>query len=93
MLDNKDAKYGHGANKDEKITYYSCSSSTQKEGDCDKIFFVSSGQDYEKKNDYDKYVTSLVLGCFIILLDIGLAVFGFLLFKEGNCTSGSVAIK
>ena len=93
MLDNRDAKYGYGANKDEKIPYYSSSSSTQKEGDCDKIFYVSSGQDYEKKNDYDKYVTSLVLGCFIILLDIGLAVFGFLLFKEGNGTSGSVAIK
>ena len=93
MLDNKDAKYAYGANNDEKKPYYSSSSSSQKEGDCDKIFYANSGQDYGNKNKYDKYVTSLVLGCFIILLDIGLAVFGFLLFKEGNGTSGSVAIK
>ena len=76
-----------------KTPYYS--SATQKEGDCDKIFYIDSNRenDYEFQNKYDKYVTSLVLGCFIILLDIGLAIFGFLLFKEGNGTSGPVSIK
>ena len=88
-----EGKINYPASK-EKISYYP-PSSTQKEGDCDKIFYLDSNSntDYEYKNKYDKYVTSLVLGCFIILLDIGLAVFGFLLFKEGNGTSGSVAIK
>lgn len=92
MLDEKDIQLGYGANNDEKKPYYSSSTSSQKEGDCDKLFYTS-GSDYEKKNQYDIYVTSIVLGCFIILLDIGLAVFGFLLFKEGNGTSGSVSIK
>ena len=92
MLDEKVIQLADGANNDEKRPYYSSSTSSQKEGDCDKLF-LTSGSDYEKKNQYDKYVTSIVLGCFIILLDIGLAVFGFLLFKEGNGTSGSVSIK
>ena len=92
MLDEKDIQLAYGANNDEKRPYYSSSTSSQKEGDCDKLFSTSSS-DYEKKNQYDKYVTSIIFGCFIILLDIGLAVFGFLLFKEGNGTSGSVSIK
>ena len=92
MLDEKDIQLAYGANRNEKKPYYSSSTSSQKEGDCDKLFYTS-GSDYEKKNQYDIYVTSIVLGCFIILLDIGLAVFGFLLFKEGNGTSGSVSIK
>lgn len=93
LLDEKDTKYNNG--NDEKISYYSSPPSAQKEGDCDKIFYIdsSSNSDYTKQNEYDKYVTSLVLGCFIILLDIGLALFGFLIFKEGNGGSGSVAIK
>ena len=92
MLDEKTIQLAYGTNHDEKKPYYSSSSLSQKEGDCDKLYYTS-GSDYDKKNQYDKYVTSIVLGCFIILLDIGLAVFGFLLFKEGNGSSGSVSIK
>ena len=79
----------------EKIPYYSSSTLTEKEGDCDKILYIDSTSytNYGNKNKYDKYVTTLVLGCFIMLLDIALALFGFLLFKEGNGSSGSVAIK
>ena len=91
ILDEEKAQYP--TNK-EKLSYKSSLTATQKEGDCDKILYINSSyDDYEKKNIYDKFVTTIVLGCFIILLDIGLAVFGFLLFKEGNGTSGSVAIK
>jgi hypothetical protein len=91
LLDEGKIKY---STSNEKTPYYP-PSSTQKEGDCDKLFYIDSnrGNDYDFQNQYDKYVTSLVLGCFIILLDIGLAIFGFLLFKEGNGTSGPVSIK
>lgn len=83
------------SNNKEKFIYKSSSTSTEKEGDCDKILYIDSTSytNYSNKNKYDKYVTTLVLGCFIMLLDIALALFGFLLFKEGNGSSGSVAIK
>ena len=92
LLDEEKVKY---STSNAKTPYYSSVSATQKEGDCDKLFYIDSNRDddYEFQNKYDKYVTSLVLGCFIILLDIGLAIFGFLLFKEGNGTSGPVSIK
>ena len=91
LLDEGKIKY---STSNAKTPYYP-PSSTQKEGDCDKRFYIDSSRedDYDFQNQYDKYVTSLVLGCFIILLDIGLAIFGFLLFKEGNDTSGPVSIK
>ena len=53
----------------------------------------NSNKDYENKNIYDNYANTLVKGYFIVLLDIGLALFGFLLFKEGNGSGVSVAIK
>ena len=88
LLDEGNVKY---SSSNAKQPYYSYSSllATQKEGDCDKLFYIDTSIDsYNHLNSYDKYVTSLVLGCFIFLLDIGLAIFGFLLFKEGNGTSG-----
>ena len=83
------------SNNKEKFSYKSSLTSTEKKGDCDKILYIDSTSytNYGYKNKYDKYVTTLVLGCFIILLDIALALFGFLLFKEGNGSSGSVVIK
>jgi hypothetical protein len=83
------------SNNKEKFQYHSSLTSKEKEGDCDKILYIDSNSftNYGNKNKYDKYATILVLGCFIILLDIALALFGFLLFKEGNGSSGSVVIK
>ena len=40
----------------------------------------------EKINLYNSWVTTIVLGCFIFVLDIGLAIFGFLIFKDSNLT-------
>ena len=70
---------------------------TKKLGDCEKIYYISSStnpiKDNEKKIQYDRWLTTLILSCFIFLFNIGLAIFGFLLFRESNGSSGSVSIK
>ena len=62
---------------------------------CDKLYF--SQNDYTTsisfKYEYDKWVTSIIFGCFIIALNLGLAIFGFLLFSQSDGSSGHVAVK
>ena len=62
---------------------------------CNKVYY--SGNSYEDdlslKYNYDKWVTSIIFGCFIIALNLGLAIFGFLLFSQSEGTSGHVAVK
>jgi len=56
-------------------------------GECDKVYAIDdSSFTEEKKNLYNYWVTTIVLGCFIFALDIGLAIFGFLIFKDSNLT-------
>ena len=61
-------------------------------GECDKLYAIESNTTEEKKNLYNFWLTTIVLGCFIFVLDIGLAIFGFLIFKDSKLTPGSVAI-
>ena len=61
-------------------------------GECEKLYAIESNTTEEKKNLYNFWVTTIVLGCFIFVLDIGLALFGFLIFKDSN-TPGAVALK
>ena len=67
-------------------------SNGNKKGDCDKIYLVENGNN-EKKKLYDYWVLTIVFGCFIFVLDIGLAIFGFLIFKDYSGSSGAVTIK
>lgn len=60
--------------------------------DCTDLFYYDN-REISNKYNYDKWVTSIIFGCFIILLDLGLAVFGFLMFKESDSSSGLVTIK
>ena len=46
-----------------------------------------------RKKLYDYWVLTIVFGCFIFVLDIGLAIFGFLIFKDSSGSSGAVTIK
>ena len=75
-------------NMDEKVNQIS------KVPNCNKLFYINTSQ---KTNTYkiifDKWLTSIIFSCFIFLLDIGLALFGFLLFRESNGSSGAVSIK
>ena len=61
---------------------------------CDYLFYSDGDLDgVGNKYIYDKWVTSLIFGCIIILLNLGLAVFGFLMFKESGGSSGPVTIQ
>jgi hypothetical protein len=55
--------------------------SISKVPDCDKLY-VSRTDKVENKYLYDRWVTTIVFSCFIIACDIGLAIFGFFLFKS-----------
>ena len=77
-----------------------------KKGECDKLYVnefsgtspaVSSSLNIPinifRKKLYDYWVLTIVFGCFIFVLDIGLAIFGFLIFKDSSGSSGAVTIK
>ena len=68
-----------------KKTYTDASGATK---DCDFIYYSSSPTDNSRKVLYDRWLTSLIFSCLIILLNIGLALFGFLLFIESRGSSG-----
>ena len=59
---------------------------------CSYLFY-NGDNDISNKYQYDKWVTSIIFGCIIILLNLGLAVFGFLMFKESDGSSGLVSLK
>ena len=52
----------------------------QPKGKCDKLIFNSPVYytDNSNKVIYDRWLTTIIFSCFIFLLDIGLAIFGFL---------------
>ena len=56
-------------------------SSTSK--NCDYLY-KKPAEDYGNKYIYDRWVTTIIFACFIIACDLGLAIFGFLLFKNSN---------
>ena len=62
-------------------------------GECDKLYLNERSASIEKKKIYDYWVLTIVFGCFIFVLDIGLAIFGFLIFKDSSGSSGAVSIK
>jgi hypothetical protein len=76
--------------KNELCSYF-LTLSNQQLNDCTDLFY-DANNDISNKYQYDKWVASIIFGCFIILLDLGLAVFGFLMFKESD-SSGLVSIK
>ena len=55
---------------------------SNKHNDCDKLFYLTFTDGVENKYLYDKWVTTIIFACFIIACDIGLAIFGFFLFKS-----------
>ena len=52
-----------------------------------------SSPGYEHKYLFDKWITSIIFGFLILVCDIGLAIFGFLLFSGGSGTKGHVPVK
>lgn len=62
---------------------------------CDYLFYGNGDgmNGVSNKYVYDKWVTTIIFGCIIILLNIGLAVFGFLMFNDSGSSSGPVSIQ
>jgi hypothetical protein len=51
---------------------------------CDKLYYNQKNDSIENKYNYDRWVTSIIFGVFIIACSIGLALFGFLIFKDSG---------
>jgi len=60
--------------------------SGKKIGECNKIYALPSTipSTNEKRNLYNSWVTTIVFGCFIFVLDIALAIIGYLIFKDSK---------
>ena len=58
---------------------------------CEYIWFngYSNGSDSKNKYIYDRWLTSIILSCFIFVCAIGVAVFGLFLFLKGDSPSSS----
>jgi hypothetical protein len=46
--------------------------------ECDKLYYFESFSNNFYKVIYDRWLTTIILCCFIMIMDIGLALFGFL---------------
>ena len=79
----------HGTSSTVQRTYLDGSSKP-----CNYIWPASySDPGYEHKYLFDKWITSIIFGVLILVCDIGLAIFGFLLFSGGSGTKGHVPVK
>jgi hypothetical protein len=65
-------------------TYENYNANKNEKGECDYLYYFERGTDNSRRNIYDRWVLTIVFGCFIFVLDIGLAIFGFLIFKDGG---------
>ena len=66
------------------------SSGIRSQNSCKNLYYNGSN-DFGNKYIYDKWVTTIIFGCFIIALNLGLAIFGFLLFNQAGGSSGFVS--
>ena len=57
---------------------------TYKNNNCEYLYLQSKASGFENKYLYDNWVTNIIFGCFIIACNIGLAIFGFLVFKNSD---------
>ena len=55
---------------------------------CDYLYYNLKNKNVENKYNYDMWVTSIIFGVFVIACNIGLALFGFLIFKDGGSSGG-----
>ena len=53
------------------------------EKECNFLFYLQQ-KDSSNKYIYDRWITSIIFSAFIIVSDIGLILFAFLIFKEGK---------
>ena len=63
---------------------------TTKYNGCSNLYY-NENNDFGNKYIYDRWITTIIFGCFIIALNLGLAIFGFLLFNQTGRSSGFVS--
>ena len=54
------------------------------DSDCKYLYLSTEASGFGNKYLYDNWVTNIIFGCFIIACNIGLAIFGFLVFKNSD---------
>ena len=59
--------------------------------ECGKLYSGHKNDDIFNKYNYDRWVTSIIFGVFVIACSIGLALFGFLIFK-GDGSNGHTPV-
>ena len=62
----------------DRPTYYD---DNDVEKDCNYLYYWG-GNDYSNKYKYDRWITSIIFSVLIIVSELGIILFGFLLFKE-----------
>ena len=65
---------------------------TNRLGTCNKLY-LSGIRENDNKNISDRFLTTLLLSLFVCLADIGLAIFGFMLFKTPGDFAKVVEVK
>ena len=58
---------------------------------CKNLYSYQKNNSIDNKYDYDRWVTSIIFGVFVIACSIGLALFGFLIFK-GDGSNGHTPV-
>ena len=51
---------------------------------CESLYYNIRNTNISNKYKYDKWVTSIIFGVFVAAINVGLALFGFLIFKNGG---------
>ena len=59
-------------------------------GECDKMYIYENQNKHGRKNLYNSWVTTIIFGCFIFVLDGVLSIFGFFIYKDSWGTSGAI---
>lgn len=59
---------------------------------CDYIWEIDPSDSIEYKYKYDKWITTLILSVFIVVVNIGVILFGFFLFTQSESSPGSVPL-
>ena len=60
---------------------------------CEYIFRLRPYTSMENKDLYDRWLTTLILAIFIVISDLGLLIFGFLLFKSSGDSNEVQAVQ
>ena len=73
--------YNNYANDEFSTTSYT----SLRNNNCNEYIYLKvPAQGFGNKYLYDNWVTNIIFGCFIIACNIGLAIFGFLVFKNSD---------